>query len=413
MPVPGKKNSADLVKAAGAVRQRRRVILLGDSITEQNRGPGTGNARVRANYGWFNYLNAMHRSGLDMRANYGVAGQTMTTLLQRIKNGEIAFDDADVVLWIMSGNGINQAVETTNLQVRSLISEIVNRIRDFGVPIVAGNIPPRTTSGSEGFETDAERSLVSAANEHLWKLSTDDPNVIAVDVWSRLADSTGNPLAGVTYDAVPVHPGATGAYLIAQEFYRSTRSVLPVGGYPLYTGNLITVDLASWVSSEIAGTWGTKTTTHNVAGTDGRSDWTQVVLATPSAAGAVLQLAISPISLGSSTFEIGDTLQCALEVEIAECVDMRAVNMQGTLAGLGVSMETMGEYALASANSGLNISSARPMTDTVFSSPEVALTTGATGVQPKIRFSANSTSSSATIRVRNRPYLRNVSKLRI
>lgn len=416
LPTPSPRQAGELMRAE-TKRQRRRVAIGGDSLSQQNLGPGTSNVRQRTNYGYFTYLNAMHRGAMVMVQNYAVAGQTSTTFLQRLRDGEIDLSGIDTFFWLMSGNGINQAVEDTPAKVRAVTYEIVTRLQDKGAMLVVGNIPPRITTDTAGFDTAAERLLVSVANEYIWQLSTDDPNIIAVDVHSRLVDhGTGDPLAGVMHDAAPVHIGATGAYLTAQEFFMSTRGVLPIGGYPRspnsYGGNIIATNLSTWSSSEIAGTWSTKTVSHGVAGSDGRSDWTQIVLATPSAAGAVLQLATATINVGASTFQVGDTVQSAVEIEVDECVDMRAINMQCNFVGGSASTDTMAEYALAAANSGLTIAAARPMVDMLFASPEFALPEGTTSIQPKLRFVANGATSAATIRVRNRPHLRNLTALR-
>lgn len=415
--IHGYLDEQDGLLLSSSRRQRRRAAVGGDSISYQNLGPGTANPRQRPNYGYFTHLNALHRGGIDLRWNYGVAGQHSTTMLQRLRDREFDLTDIDVFFWLVSGNGINQAVEDTPAKVRAVISEIASRLQDKGALLVMGNIPPRITTDVVGFDTTDERRLVSVANEHIWKLSSDNPDILVADVYSRLVDnSTGDPLSGVMQDVLPVHPGATGALLIAQEFYRSTRGVLPIGGYPLaansYSGNVITTNLSSWSSSEIAGTWGTKTVTHGVLGSDGRSDWTQVELATASAAGAVLQLATATISTGTNTFQIGDVVQSAVEIEVVECVDMRALNMQCNLVGSGVATDTMAEYALPASGSGLNVAAARPLTDVLYTSPVFALPEGTTSVQPKLRFVANSTGSSATVRVRNRPHLRNLTALR-
>jgi len=416
---PNRNDAAAVVGAGGGLPiGRPTAALVGDSITEQNRGPGTANPRVFSNFGYFTYLNARLRGSLKMVANYGVSGQTMTTMLARIRSGDINLDGVNYVFWIPSGNDINQAVITTAAGMRSVFTDIVTELRKRVPVVIAGNIMPRTVSNTAGFDSAAERALVAQGNQHLADLAASVPGFISVDLFTRLVDpATGAPLTGVMWDTNPVHPGAYGAELIAECFYEGASHVLPNGGYQItnsnYGGELIVTELSSWSINEPTGTWTTKTLTHGQLGSDGKSDWSKLILATPSVADCTYQLFLTAVSAGASTFAVGDTIQAAVEYEIVEAVDMRAVNMQLAITGASQNVDTMGEFALTAASSGLTVASNRPLNRRLFTTPEYVVPSGATALQPKLRFMANSVSSSLTVLIKNRPSLKNLSALRL
>jgi len=409
---------ASALLASGGVAYGNLSALGGDSITEQCRGPGTANPRVRSNFGYFTYLNARLRGSLKMVANYGVSGQTMTTMLDRIRSGDINLDGIKYFFWIPSGNDINQGVITNAAQLREVITNIVIELRKRVPVVIAGNIMPRTVTNSAGFDTPAERALVAQGNMHLSDLSSLVPGFRSVDLFTRLVEpSTGAPLTGVMWDTNPVHPGATGAELIAECFYEGASDILPNGGYQItnnnYGGELVAVAPASWAISEAVGTWTTKTLTHGELGSDGKSDWSKLILATPSLPDTTYQLLVDTIAIGASTFAVGDTVQGAVEYEIVSAVDMKAVNMQLTINGAGQNVDTMGEFALPATGSGLNVSTTRPLNRRLFTTPEYVIPSGTTAMQPKLRFMANSASSALTVLIKNRPSLKNLSALRL
>lgn len=410
-------SAISVTSAAGVISgSLKNVAIIGDSISEQNRGPGTSNPRTRPNYGYFTYLNAQLRGSLRLVSNYGVSGQTMTTLLGRIQSGDINLTGIDYCFWIPSGNDINQGTITTSTALRSVISNIVTELKKRVPVVIAGNIMPRTVTDSAGFDTAAERLLVAQGNQHLAELSATTPGFISVDLFTRLVNpATGAPLTGVMWDTIPVHPGAYGAKLIADCFYEGASHVLPNGGYQItnnnYGGELVSVAPASWTISEPTGTWTTKTLTHNELGSDGKSDWSKLILATPSIADCTYQLLIDTVAVGASTFAIGDTVQSAVEIEILSAVDMKAINLQTNANGAAQYIDTMGEFALTASNSGLFVASNAPMNRYLFTSPEYIVPVGTTALAPKLRFMANSTSSSLTILIKNRPSVKNITKL--
>ncbi|WP_374335117.1 SGNH/GDSL hydrolase family protein [Methyloversatilis sp.] len=415
----GRGGASSLVGAGGGKGQAsgRSTIIIGDSLGEQNGGPGvaTGYERLWANHGYATWLNVLLRGGLSIARNYAVGGQTSAELLTRLRSGEILLDGVDYVLWLLSGNDIAYGAVTTAAAQRTLIDQIVPLLTRSGATVLAGTIPPRAHTGTGTFDTSTKRDLVMQSNDYLLQIGRAQSGIIAFDTFGPLSEFDGTPRAGLLRDSPAIHPSAQCALELAQLIESAGSGVLPRDGYQLaragLKGQMLTSALSSWTANTPIGSFGTETVTNAVTGSDGRADWTRVQLASPSAAGACRQLSHSAITPGASTFAEGDVVVAVAEVEISSCADMRAINFQLNVTGPGVTVDSMGEFAQSVSNGGFTVLSAAPLNRKMIATPEYTVPAGVTSITPRIRLMANSTSSAGDIRLRNPSFI-NLTKLR-
>ena len=377
------------------------TVLLGDSITENCGGIGTATSYKYNNFGYFTYLNARLRGALDLVANLGISGQTMQTLLTRIDSEVIPYRPG-LAIWLMSGNDIVQGVSTETLI--GTIRGIVKKLRDAGIHILVGTIPPRATSGTGSFSTVLMRQQVQIANRLILSLAATSNGIRVADTTTTLADmATGLPKTGVMKDSPAIHPGPMGAWLLAEAFADSATTLVS-GPHPLaHVGadyNLVATALGSWLNNAVGGTV-TDTITTAETGSDGEATWLQTVITAMSAIGTIRQFYHPLITTG---FSVGDVIQGALEYECDSSVDIRAVNFQIVPTGGTNSCETCSENV---ALDGVSVNSARPLKRGIILTGRYTVEESVTGLTPKLRIVAASASAAGTFRFRN-PVIHNI-----
>lgn len=388
---PNADYAAAVVGAAGAVGQD--VLLIGDSITQENFGPGTVNTERWSNYSWLSHLNAMLGGSLNVVANLGVSGQTTATLRTRIP--EILTYDAGVVFWIMSGNGIANGVVTATLLDDT--EYILDQLTNAGKKVFVGLVPPRALSGTGSFSTTAMLEQVQQVNRFAVSYARGNQRVFVADTFSPLVNlATGAPRTGVCRDSPAIHPGPWGAQRLAGGFYAACNGKFGNAAPLSFVGapyNLIATNLASWTGSDVGGTV-TTTDSTTATGSDGLADWLQIDATAFSAIGAVRQYAHPLINTG---YSVGDILQGAVEVEVDSATDIRAFNFQIRLTGSGLNLETMSEFSAAQ---GFTVYASGPLKRLVYVTPEFAVPTGTTSITPVLRTVAQTTSAAAKVRYR-------------
>ena len=385
-------NAAAVVGAAG--RSGANVLIIGDSISFQNGGPGTSEERRWANYGYFPHLNAKTRGALNVVANLGVAGQTTATLVTRLP--ELLTYDAGLVFWIVSGNDTAAGAATSDLLAN--IGTVLDTLTDAGKVVVAATIPPRALSGTGSFSTSEMQTQVAITNAYLTSYALTNSRVRVADVWSQLANpADGSPYSGVMRDSPAIHPSPWGAQLIADAFFDAIQGRYgnaPLLGYVGSPYNLISTDLASWTASTPVGSV-TSTDSTTATGSDGRNNWLQIDATVMSAAGATRRYTHANITTGWS---VGDIIQCAVEAEVDSATDIRSLNFIAQCNGGGANLETMSGFA---ASTGLTVLSTQPQRRLMYVSPAWAIPSGTTSISPRLDIVAGSASSIAKVRWRN------------
>lgn len=263
-----------------------RVVLLGDSITNQNGGPGpyTTFPTYNAIAGWFTWANIRLGHRLAMVQNAGKAGDRTDQILARFST-EVAPFAPHMVMLMAGTNDCAQSVSYATIIAN--LTSLYNRISEIGATCIAFTIPPIATANL----SDANRTTLQRVNRWIKEQGRQRSKFIVVDLGSAIVDTTTTtfsaswtPAASTTSDGT--HPAADGAVLMGRLLadalspYVAASSFLATGNAD--TNNLITNGALSgtagswptgWGGSAESSTWTYPARTDSIAGT-----WAQVAM---------------------------------------------------------------------------------------------------------------------------------------
>lgn len=144
------------IDVANRVRPANRVVLFGDSLTEQNRGGyeldtgGTTSDLNNAALGHFNWARGFASSEFVLVANEGEGGDRTDDMLARLD--DVLAHDADIVIMCAGRNDISQAV-TTFEDFESNMDSMVSTMVDRGIRVILLNVTPqKIIEGSDALE---------------------------------------------------------------------------------------------------------------------------------------------------------------------------------------------------------------------------------------------------------------------
>jgi lysophospholipase L1-like esterase len=194
---------------------KRTVVLLGDSITELNKGISVDN---RAG-GYFTWLQALCGQSFSLINNAGVIGETSSQILARTDTDVISY--SPTFCFVLCGMNDPTASSADTDLIESNITSIYNKLNANGIYAILLTMTP-TASNS------AKNAQALQVNKWMFKYFKDKENVQIVDVASELRDplsATGALKANVSYDGI--HPSNAGGFLMGKKLYDKLYNIIP------------------------------------------------------------------------------------------------------------------------------------------------------------------------------------------
>lgn len=211
--------------AVSTLPHARRVMLLGDSRTEQNSlSPSTSQRMTRlADYGYAVWAQFFARGNFEITYNAGISGNTTAQMLGRFNTDVLPYDFDE--LW--GEGGINDvAAGSTEAAIKANLASIFDLCDTNGIYVRWCTISPLYT-GQASF-TAANIAKITNINRWLREQANTRKNFTLVDSWSALIDktsTTGSASSGVLQTDDNIHQSPKGArlqgYAFAQSFLNS------------------------------------------------------------------------------------------------------------------------------------------------------------------------------------------------
>lgn len=213
-------------------RGNRKIVIFGDSRTDQNTVPSISTASAteysKMAQGWIGWLQALtnQRFDFDLGDNYGKSGDTSAQMLARIP-AALAATTAKVAIVLIGTNDANSSVPfaTTKANVDASIA----LLQAAGMTVIVIAELPR----GDGTNTSARLTATNLKHflqyaEYLRRLKT-TPGVFVADPWQYWADplSTTGDVVSPTYTKDGLHEAPIGAYYIALALVPIVNAIFP------------------------------------------------------------------------------------------------------------------------------------------------------------------------------------------
>jgi lysophospholipase L1-like esterase len=416
LQTPGSATATAANSAFAQKRHRPRVLLLGDSISNQDGDISAGQNPQTSAQGYLSWANTRLNNCLTKVYNtstddeFGTSGQTTTQVLGDALPGDdlsaAVAADADVAVVHLGtndiGGGASAATIAANLQA------IWNALLASGKTVIATTILPRAYPS----DTTAQKQALLDANRLIRANAQATRGVILCDWYPVLLDaSTGLAKTAYLRDA-QIHPNAIGASRMGKVLAdvlaplfpgyvtpgigtstTDTANVLAANGLMTGTGGSVS---GAAESGQVATGWTlyqdgspTSVVASKVARTDlAPGEWQQLVFtaANPGTDGAHLQF--QDLGVGTK-WNIGDTVRFAAEFQTdAAGWDCRQLYVQ--LSCYGSPLTGFGLYSNSSDTTALTQAILRPDSG-VIATPKLTIPTGTTRLQTMVFFKGSGT----------------------
>lgn len=303
----GETGNALRAAFAGSAHAANRLVIFGDSITQQNQGITQYSAT-----GYYVWGNFFLNGAFDLLNNAGVGGNTTAQMLARIQTDVI--DHAPTWCVVFGGaNDITQGVPAATTTAN--LASIYDQLRAGGIEVIAC-----TAYRTATMDTAAEASALATVNEWI-KAQAATRGFPLVDFYTAMTDSaTGYTQTGLVADGT--HPSTEGALRMGVAFAEALYGVLPrrqffgtsnTDAANLIGGGGMAGDVAglatSWSLANLAGT--PTYTRYKQARTDVAGSQWQVLEFGPNSSGELSFYCRGP----AATVAQGDTVSGFYEIE--------------------------------------------------------------------------------------------------
>ena len=300
-----------------ATRVPRRVVLLGDSITDLNGGPRLdGTSQFYSAQGWWTWANVQMGFRYELIVNAGVSGDTTSGMVSRF-TANVAAYNPDIVVILA---GINDLMgitgsgnrETVVASIKANMTTLFNDVYALGaICVVSPLLPMSQAAGTVHVLSTDQQIGWSEVNLWIRQQAKSRSLIILADMSAALTDPTlatrpwndtyspGN-LQALLYDGL--HPGANGSMLMGAALANAMVNLAPPGN-PYLLGvdalnGLTNAQLAGasgstgptgWNASDVGG--GAVMAFSYVARTDGLAgNWLRIDLTGSSNASPTIKL---------------------------------------------------------------------------------------------------------------------------
>ena len=215
-----------------ATRVPRRVVLLGDSITDLNGGPRLdGSSTFYSAQGFWNWANVQMGFRYAMVVNAGVSGNKVAQMDTRFATDVAAYTPDVVVVF----GGINDVVTISSLgadtntvvaSVKASLASIYDKVLALGaICVVSPMTPMSEASGTIKVLTANEKIAWASINQWIREQAKSRPLMVLADMSEAITDKTLNARPvndtvspgtqpSILYDGL--HPAANGAMLMGR-----------------------------------------------------------------------------------------------------------------------------------------------------------------------------------------------------
>lgn len=315
------------LSATYARPDRNSVVILGDSITQQNgiqgdySGAGLGIMTGYSAAGYWTVAAALLGHRMKFLANLGVGGDTAQQIAERVPTA-ISHNPGWVV--VEAGRNSVSAVQSAATIIACLRDDIYKPLLAAGIRVVATTITPR-----DG-DTAPLRQVVNDVNAWIKEYARQTPGVVLADFYTAVTDGlTAAWIAGYVSDGL--HPLVRGAAPMGKVLAAALSPVVPyvdtLVSNNTDTGNLLTNGLMTGtgggnaVGAALTGTIAANWTVQGgftgtvvgskVARTDGKpGEWQQFNFT----AGGTNRIQMRPTA-NITSLVAGDKVYCETEFE--------------------------------------------------------------------------------------------------
>jgi lysophospholipase L1-like esterase len=316
-----KANTSDvLLKTTTPYGTGTKIVLFGDSITEQNGAYTQSSAIYDGARGYWNMANFFLNQRFTKIYNAGIGGDTTVGMLARIQ-ADVIDKNPDVVFFMGGINDINTLEEQDASIIFGRIEQIYDLLTANGIKIIGSLITPSVSSIAWKKDTLAQ------LNKLLSDYAYSNPNLILVDMGKTIVDyTTGDPIANWTDNT---HPYDVAAFEMGWEvanqirpFFKET-PFLPYSKLDnrLLNGNAFMDGNVSGVATGFVGTGIAGTVFTKEVRADRLGEWQVITSPSVNGSGNFYNLVSNPEDL---TFTQGDMIYGACEIE-ADITEMRGI----------------------------------------------------------------------------------------
>lgn len=320
----------------------RRLVLLGDSLSELAGGPGAvsySSASLTGRQFW-NHYNTYSGHRLTLVYNAGRSGELLASINARIPT-QVVPARPDVVSYLGGTNDV--ITNRTSAQIIADWTAGAKALMQVSCFVHCFTLPPMDTSVA-GYSTTWPK-VICEVNEYIKQFCELVSGFVCTDIFGILVDpasTTCSPLSGVMEAVGSVHPNNYGMSLIADDMVANCNQIYPAKPYGLrstgdayatasingnYVANgLFTVDsnvdgLADGMSfGQISGL---PTAVHSLVARTGRGNWQQSVITSAAANNRA-----SLIRYGSGTpFTVGDVVYAECDFNILSPTNLKNYQM--------------------------------------------------------------------------------------
>lgn len=324
---------SQLAEIAKSTSPANTIVLLGDSITNQNSFyQDDSNTEDR---GYFDWANAFLGQRFKVIKNAGIGGNRTDQMLARIDVDVISLKPA----WCMLYGGINDITNDFNADVAfANLKAMYQKLLDNNIKVIGATITP-----SVNINTIARKTEYFKLNKLIRQYALENPNIIVTDFAAAYIDATNTnpvPITNTTVDGV--HPSAYGASLMGKILADTLQSIIPF--VPLFTNSNNDPDvknpnammigtggtLGTGVTGSIAGNWLTSIggsgvgtmVGSKVARADGMpGEWQQLVLS-----GGDANTTLNLYHVASTGFSVGEKYIGQSEIELdSDCANIKSI----------------------------------------------------------------------------------------
>jgi lysophospholipase L1-like esterase len=389
--------------AIAGSKRRNLIVLVGDSITNQNTDYNESAAGQYwySNRGYFSWANVLlrHRFALAgpsaTDGEYGAGGLTTTSL---VASGDVTLAAAADADWAIVHIGTNDitAGGTTAAAIAARILAIWQTLTASGKRVIATTILPRNFAG----DTGAMWQMVRDTNRIIRANAVITQGVILCDWYGALLDATTG-LIGTTYTADGIHPNAIGAGRLGKVLADLLTPIVPTfedlgqdntDTLDVLTNGLMTGTTGTKTGAQVSGTvatgWTvtqTGTPTSVVCSKVARTDvfpgeWQQVVC-TAAAVTDGCDLTGQNLNVGTD-WQIGETYYASVEFE-TDAAGWDARGFFANLVVLTTTAQANDMYSNSSERAAMTAALYRP-TSGVLRTPSILVPSGATRLQLRL-----------------------------
>ena len=316
-----KANATDVIlKTQTPYGTGTKIVLFGDSITEQNGSYTVSSGIYDQARGYWNMANFFLNQRFNKIYNAGIGGNTTIQMLARIQT-DVIDKNPDVVFFMGGINDINVLNETDASVIFGRIEQIYDELTENGIKIITSLITPSVSSIA------TKKDTLSQLNKLISNYAYSNPNIILVDMGKTIVDyATGDPITGWTDNT---HPYDVAAFEMGWEVAEQIRPFFKETPFlPYFKNDDRLLNSNAFLDGDVNGlatgfqaTGITGTTYSKEVRDDRLGEWQIIESPNTSSNNSVYNFVSNPENI---TFTQGDKIYGACEIDV-DATDIRVL----------------------------------------------------------------------------------------